>query len=1770
MTPIILIPLVALSAVKVTPSSVPATGSQTSILTLDAPAMVRLLAQSGPGTACTVVDKVRGPFQSSGQVGKSSCNLDLLLDAGSYKLRLESPQRGKGTVAISARPFAEQNAKPVRLAKGRRVEQVLRAGEQASFWLSLKDREVPFLHVLGKNAGDLRLWKNGEWLEPVSFAHSTFSVGEGRAVHEWRFDEMLEPGDYLLTAYGTSVLGGSSGEATDALTVEYGFEPLPPEGAVAFTLPATGTLSYQSESGRGAFLVSLDSPPTSSFELLAMDLLSPSYLGLKATPEQPLPSERGLFNAAHFTLEPKRLVPQASTTAENNEVHVATLRGAPGTRGLLEWAPAPIANTWAGGYYGAAVRSMNFTVDNAGDYLIGLHDLPADTDSAPLGCQLEQKNGKAVDVLARDVPTIGAGQQLVQKFNYDGKNAVVWFEVTRSDRYRIQTLGDRKDRCEVSRIDAHGELGRLTQTKPDAKSCAETLMLTAGVYQLSLYDGLSGIEKLSIREDSQRELKPVPAKAGCLIVAKRLAAGRYTLATSRGGDLAARGLVMQPLPLALTAPVHLVLDPGRTLTLPVGQASGWVARSAAGKAFECDGKPVSGHCAVHAGTLTLKNPLDEVVSVTLLHPSEPKPLPPLLSFDPKAAPLPRTVLDQATYLDFERGQSHSLVFDVDRAGLYNVTTLGLLATECRLRTPVVPDVAKDAGSGRGRNCLVSGYLRPGRYMVTAATTGQSRGRGGLVMTRRLPREFSTVGTDGESFFRVDAGELAQQRLNVQKGGELRLSTTSQGAALHCRLDDSEGWPLAMVPTSCTQTRTFTSGSYLWTQLPLTVESMRHTKLEKVREPLVLKGNKAHPVDFHTFYTAELGSNGKSEFLFKLEGEAAVEVVLTSGVQGHIYQLSTDKSPPRPMDVIPPQQPPPGSEGEGETHESADGEGGGEGEGEGDHGEGGGYGEEAPPPPPPPTPGLLHARPAPPLPAGTKVTLPRGQYKLVVEHSRGDVGVQYKLHLGSAVLLPGMARELPTPVVVPVHMPKDGTLRLRTEGEADLLCRLFDGERLVFESAESSADWNCSLAEPLLAGNYRLVLESKTQRPGQTRLALTLAAIEDAGPARNGATRTLASAVQAVAVPVATPAEPDSVYELTYRARSPFSCALEDGRGQVVHKKTRVNECELLVRPQSEHFKVRLWTTDGTTQVQESLRSKPVTAASRGTLPAAQASQVTIARAGRYATSPQVYCLGGNARGMLRPCGPQTSLPAGPAVFAGFGAKDLPLPLDEQIVAAGAAATQPLALLPQPWLQGISAGKSSVFLLSAEVPHGEHTAPACAFETGVRESHERACFAASNIGTAAVARAWVKAPAGAAPIFAQLTHRAVALPAQATPLPLGRARLGLSKDGSLFALPGERRARLEMTLPGDAWAVLLDDGGNALELCAPAARPTLLSRCAVSGKGGKLLVVSSDTQADVTTVLLDAPEKNVALGGLGIYEDAPRAPGSLRLRVPADAQDRVAVVEGEVRCIFVFTDGTRVSGCRAAVPKGLALELKLEHGPGSLRAMVYAPGRDRWTRLGRELPAQPGAALAAAVAIPLSGPGVAAGGWLDRTLVLAKDAVVRVNADSGVCGLARGGELLAVDGFDAGCELLRLLPAGTYRVVVRPFAGLPLPGTLRWTAEPVATLGDGIGPEEWVAPAEVRVYRFSTASKGWVGLGVQTPSESLSCSIYDAGHQLLGDGCQQYLRLEQGNYLLMIRLPRREGAQPLRFRPVLLGLAGAKAAVPQDYLKDLFRRIGVSP
>jgi hypothetical protein len=189
--------------------------------------------------------------------------------------------------------------------------------------------------------------------------------------------------------------------------------------------------------------------------------------------------------------------------------------------------------------------------------------------------------------------------------------------------------------------------------------------------------------------------------------------------------------------------------------------------------------------------------------------------------------------------------------------------------------------------------------------------------------------------------------------------------------------------------------------------------------------------------------------------------------------------------------------------------------------------------------------------------------------------------------------------------------------------------------------------------------------------------------------------------------------------------------------------------------------------------------------------------------------------------------------------------------------------------------------------------------------------------------------------------------------------------------------------------------------------------------------------------------------------------------------------------------------------------------------------------------------------------------------VERTVTLPQDALVHLRSDSGVCGLLQEGTALAVEGLGRGCAIDRLLKAGRYRVVVRAFAGQPLSGAVAWTHEPVKELSEGIAQEEsWVTPGQTRLFRFTTTAAGRLGLGLQVPAEVLECTVLDAEQRVLGTGCQQFLALEQGTYLLSVHAP--DTARPVPFKPVLVGLAGTRSEVPEEYLRDLFQRIGETP
>ncbi|HEY4222726.1 MAG TPA: hypothetical protein VGO62_15325, partial [Myxococcota bacterium] len=606
-------------------------------------------------------------------------------------------------------------------------------------------------------------------------------------------------------------------------------------------------------------------------------------------------------------------------------------------------------------------------------------------------------------------------------------------------------------------------------------------------------------------------------------------------------------------PLSLAEPLPVAVDPGQhAISLTVAAGDPLLIHARPGAKLKCTIGGVAG--CTSAGPLpastavTLEVTDDMPVLAVLARESKATEVP-VVRADPSIGRLASIGAGQSLYLDFERGQQRSLLVDVKEPGLYDLETEGLLATACRLRTPTVSDLVAGSENGRGRNCLVQGYLKPGQYLFSASASGDSRGRAGITLVKRPPRDLGSIGVDDELFFKVEPGELAQQTLDVKKGGSLSLSASGQGATLSCRVDDHDGWPLLPVPAPCDLTQDFEAGRYLLTVLPLTVPSQRRTALTRTTEPVVLSGEKTHPLALNVPAQAQLGTDGKDSFSFTLATDLDVGVDLDHGMQGHIYK-AVGNTRGDLVDTVPPassggalsvrsadasdagdagdasegesddgaaeQESTAPSEDQGPAPEEHEEESAPEmGENEGGEGEGGDDAEnraqrQAQ---------EKNARNAS-AQALAKITMPvelpaltghvahlsRGNYILETEHSRGDVAIRYGIALHVRELAPAVVMDIPVPGRVDVEMPRiaDGTssglLRIKSHGSVDVRCRLRDATgALVAESADSGADWNCAMAAPLPGGKYSLTVEAEALKPGTTHLQATYLEAKDTGP-----------------------------------------------------------------------------------------------------------------------------------------------------------------------------------------------------------------------------------------------------------------------------------------------------------------------------------------------------------------------------------------------------------------------------------------------------------------------------------------------------------------------------------------------------------------------------------------------------------------------------------------------------------------------------------------------
>ncbi|MBW8874213.1 MAG: hypothetical protein JF614_04565 [Acidobacteria bacterium] len=232
-------PQVMLSAAEL-----PAAGSQKTLLTVDRFGRYSMRVENAQGSSVELVDRMAGSLGRAGEAGTESGRLDLFLDRGQYQVRVESAEKGIGKVRVQARSFHERGrpAESVapRLVETRLVQESLDDLEQVSYWLEIGARRGVRLEAAGRNLADLRLWRDGSWLEGAEPRCRAIQPVVGQPLWRCRLAAVLEPGLYLLTAYGGVAQPWAEGADEHPLYLRWGEPRLPESGRRRYVISPFG------------------------------------------------------------------------------------------------------------------------------------------------------------------------------------------------------------------------------------------------------------------------------------------------------------------------------------------------------------------------------------------------------------------------------------------------------------------------------------------------------------------------------------------------------------------------------------------------------------------------------------------------------------------------------------------------------------------------------------------------------------------------------------------------------------------------------------------------------------------------------------------------------------------------------------------------------------------------------------------------------------------------------------------------------------------------------------------------------------------------------------------------------------------------------------------------------------------------------------------------------------------------------------------------------------------------------------------------------------------------------------------------------------------------------------------------------------------------------------------------------------------------------------------------------------------------------------------
>ncbi len=881
--------------------ALPATGKQETLVHAPGFGRYALLATSRQGTALQLVDRMAGPGPLAGVPGTEDGRLDLFLDRGSYKLITHAHRDGSGQVELEAHAFDELNqGLAPRIEDEKLVQTDMGDFQQRSWWIAVDEQERVVLEAAGRHLADLRVWRDGSWLLEDMPDVDVIEPVEGRPMRRCRLTAVLDPGLYLLTAYGGPSQPWSEGGDETPLLLRSGTPSLGKSGRQRGEIGPFGEERFLVPGAADLFRLELPEARPASISVARHNEARPFGNGGE--------SDRILEES----------IPPVATvhTRRGDGEHLVTIRGMAGQPYVLQHFPI--------------ARSQEPIVSKHPVWLSTLHAGAVEDSLEPTSILVRRpKNGGRTEIVKAEVVELQPGRAFQRRFNLL-EPATLFVHLDEPGSWAVK-VDDPRARIRVEPF----MINRPEHYEaPEDQLGSSHWELDAGYHVVQISPHRVGVAELTIKPhgllDSVLEVVGLERDRELLAIRAGARFPKLTFSWDYDYTLYSNlvpgvrmGLVHRRLPLDMAQPLPIAMAPGETVEIDANIPERGVLRLVDDKGalldVSVDGKAWMQQPEVRKGrrAVRVRNGGAGAVVATLWHePERLRSKTPLerITMDALAAIPEFPLITEASpaFFDLDRSGKATFRLRVDEPALYVLESTGLLATTGKVRTRTVLSLAQAAQNGIGRNFLVQSYLGSGEYQVTVQAQGQSRGHVGLRLRRTSLEDGGELKHGVAARAHVPAGDGIVYRFSAAEDGMYALNALGEQRGFRCRLEDADGWPVEKPGASLPDTRWLEDGGYRLVLLPEAVDTRRVTTVAPVEQALVFEGHGPHGLPLartasHVWREPQDGSERTPDrWRFELPADVDLNITMTEDMAGELFRLEGDEPGERAARVSPGQ------------------------------------------------------------------------------------------------------------------------------------------------------------------------------------------------------------------------------------------------------------------------------------------------------------------------------------------------------------------------------------------------------------------------------------------------------------------------------------------------------------------------------------------------------------------------------------------------------------------------------------------------------------------------------------------------------------------------------------------------------------------------------------------------------------------------------------------------------------------------------------------------